>query len=69
MEARQRDTSAASDARGHSTQVIGNKWDMYLDFLQADYSEGCVAPPPAAAALVCSRRTLCAALLAFTPHV
>ena len=37
---------------------------MYLDFLQADYSEGCVVPPPAAAALVCRRRTLCASLLA-----
>ncbi len=22
-------------------QVIGNKWDTYLDLLQADYSEGC----------------------------
>ena len=21
-------------------QVIGNKWDMYLDLLQADYTEG-----------------------------
>lgn len=21
-------------------QVIGNKWDMYLDLLQSDYSEG-----------------------------
>jgi hypothetical protein len=25
-------------------QVIGNKWDTYLDLLQADYSEWC-APP------------------------
>lgn len=24
-------------------KVIGNKWDTYLDLLQADYSEGCVA--------------------------
>lgn len=24
------------------TQVIGNKWDTYLDLLQADYTEGCV---------------------------
>ena len=37
---------------------------MYLDFLQADYSEGCVVPPPAAAALVCRRRTRCASMLA-----
>jgi len=22
--------------------VIGNKWDTYLDLLQADYTEGCV---------------------------
>jgi len=22
-------------------QVIGNKWDTYMDLLQADYSEGC----------------------------
>lgn len=25
-----------------SVQVIGNKWDQYLDLLQAEYSEGCV---------------------------
>ena len=24
-------------------KVIGNKWDTYLDLLQADYSEGYVA--------------------------
>ena len=23
----------------HDTQVIGNKWDTYLDLLQADYTE------------------------------
>lgn len=23
-------------------KVIGNKWETYLDLLQADYSEGCV---------------------------
>jgi len=23
-------------------QVIGNKWDTYLDLLQAEYTEGCV---------------------------
>jgi hypothetical protein len=23
-------------------QVIGNKWDTYLDLLQAEYEEGCV---------------------------
>jgi hypothetical protein len=26
-------------------QVIGNKWDTYLDLLQADYTEGCVRTP------------------------
>jgi DNA-directed RNA polymerase I, II, and III subunit RPABC5 len=24
----------------HISQVIGNKWDLYLDLLQADYTEG-----------------------------
>ena len=23
-------------------KVIGNKWETYLDLLQAEYSEGCV---------------------------
>ncbi len=26
-------------------KVIGNKWETYLDLLQAEYSEGCVAMP------------------------
>ncbi|KAI8524084.1 hypothetical protein RHMOL_Rhmol13G0121900 [Rhododendron molle] len=26
-------------------KVIGNKWDLYLDLLQSDYSEGCVLFP------------------------
>ena len=29
-------------------QVIGNKWDAYLDLLQAEYTEGCVAYDAAA---------------------
>lgn len=24
-------------------KVIGNKWETYLDLLQAEYSEGCAA--------------------------
>lgn len=24
----------------HGSQVIGNKWDTYLDLLQAEYTEG-----------------------------
>ncbi|KAK1301736.1 DNA-directed RNA polymerases I, II, and III subunit RPABC5 [Acorus calamus] len=27
-------------------KVIGNKWDTYLDLLQADYTEGTWPPPP-----------------------
>jgi DNA-directed RNA polymerase subunit N (RpoN/RPB10) len=33
------------------TQVIGNKWDTYLDLLQADYSEWCAQRQPRAAML------------------
>ena len=33
--------SAPSDALRCPRQVIGNKWDTYLDLLQADYSEWC----------------------------
>jgi hypothetical protein len=38
--------SPLSSSRAHTpiktakSQVIGNKWDTYLDLLQADYSEG-----------------------------
>ena len=32
---------APSDALRCPRQVIGNKWDTYLDLLQADYSEWC----------------------------
>lgn len=31
---------------GTMEQVIGNKWDTYLDLLQADYSEGYVQAFP-----------------------
>ena len=30
----------ASDARSSRVQVIGNKWDTYMDLLQAGYTEG-----------------------------
>ena len=32
---------ARSAAPHPASQVIGNKWETYMDLLQADYSEGC----------------------------
>jgi hypothetical protein len=43
--------------------VIGNKWDTYLDLLQAEYEEGCVnlrvelLQPTMQTQLVCSCRS------------
>ncbi len=39
MQALQNATSEAS-AAGCQLQVVGNKWDTYLELLQLEYSEG-----------------------------
>eukprot|EP00899_Mesostigma_viride_P020106 jgi/Mesvir1/28097/Mv04684-RA.1 len=33
-------SSLGGNSRDGAERVIGNKWDTYLDLLQADYSEG-----------------------------